>query len=151
MFFAVFFSCSKKNIDNVKFNFFDFSEMKNKAIKFKAIKGYKLTEIDGGGEWKEIRLDYLDGSVLYVNNKDGIPLLNSENIRKHDSMPFFFNDKNQDFIISGIEDNKHWRNKKTKLLNIGYLNVSTTNKKQYDSIISVIEKSNKSLHGNVKN
>lgn len=136
------FSCSsEKGLTAVKYKASKFSK---NTYKIMLPKGFKITEIHGGNEWRELSYEYNNNSVFYITNERGRPTILLRNIQndtlalQKTSLAFFLNDT---ITIQGIDKKgKYWKNKYDGKVNIGYLNISIEKKEEFDKILSSIDK-----------
>lgn len=137
-------SCtSTKNTTNLKFKGFNNLNKSNYSYVFRVPKGYEINLIEGGNEWKEKQFKYSDSSILYINNENGVPTINYENITS-DTLSakdsFLSNTFPDTLTMSGVDaQGKYWKNKKYKEINIGYVNVSKEKLKEFDKVVSSLK------------
>lgn len=146
LFLILIFSCSiNKGLTSLTFKGFDNLNKKKYHYTLFPPKDFILKVIEGGNEWHEKQCVYSDNSILYINNENGIPTINFHNISK-DSLSM---KKNFSTFISGDTltvfgvDNQgnHWKNKRYKQINIGYLNVSNERLEEFDKALLLTLKS----------
>ena len=136
-------SCSlKKEINTLKFKVYDDEKKMNCTYKLNVFKNYSLKEIEASGEWKEKQLIYSDGSILYINNERGTPTINYENITNDSisSIKRLINMNDPLNLFGKDKHGKYWKNINMNNINIGYLNVKSSKKDEFEKVLSTIVK-----------
>ena len=134
-------SCaSVKDVTVLKFTGYDNVDKANYIYKLNVPNGFKMTEVSGGGEWKEKRCEYSDGSTLYINNERNLPTINYKNIESDNtSMQKSLTSSNDTLTVWGKDKNgNYWKNKKLKYINVGYLNIPPNKKEIFDKALSSV-------------
>jgi hypothetical protein len=141
------FSCTGTKFERQKVRTSVVSDGSHHTFKYKVNipKNYTDTYLLTGNWEKEYQYWYKDSSVLYIVNNSGCSLLNFDNIFNEENA---YNYSTNAFIqldldtatFQGVDkQGMHWKERRLNGFCIGYLNVSSTNQKDFDYALSSVK------------